>query len=40
MTADTRLTQYARGRGGLCKIPPETSRRPAAPAPPARIPQR
>jgi len=36
MTADTPLTQYARGRGGVCKISPGELAQ--ARPPPARIP--
>src|SRR5690349_17011030 len=37
MTADTRLTQYARVRGGVCKISAGDYARAQVPAPPARI---
>jgi len=40
MTADTPLTQYARGGGGVCKISPETLPRAPAPARQAGIPRR
>jgi hypothetical protein len=38
MTADTRLTQYARGKGGACKIPGDLAQARGARA--ARIVQR
>jgi hypothetical protein len=30
MTADTRLTQYARGKGGVCKISPGQPAKPGS----------